>query len=391
MRLLFRSCSVLFTSFILLACGGGESDSGSATPPVVSYIANASAAPGGSIYPISRSVSPGQTITFTITSDVGYKIQSVSGCNGNLSGNSYTTGAINANCSVIAAFTLNSYEIKASASTGGSITPAQQVVDHGQTINFTLSAAESYEIGEVTGCNGILDGSNYITGAITSACQVNAEFTTREIAAQLPGYDQPIEISIIGQPNVAFLPESKGLIPISGDPNSPSSNPPEGLTLPYALFDFVAKLEQPGGSMVMEFSYPEPLPEQTGYWKYGRASAQSNDSSWFMLPTSMYSISDDRKTLRLTLQDGEIGDDDWTVNGIIRDPGGPGALAQYTVNVVTSAGGISDPQQINVTHGESVAVNLRPDSGYSIEKVSGCGGTLSFTCQPVNRPAFQLF
>lgn len=67
------------------------------------YTVTASSSAGGSVSPTgAQSVAEGQTISFTLTADVGYKIGNIStDCTaGTLSGNSYTTGAITANCSI---------------------------------------------------------------------------------------------------------------------------------------------------------------------------------------------------------------------------------------------------------------------------------------------------
>ena len=61
---------------------------------------------GGTISPASRDVTYNQTTTFTVTpySSSGYVIDSVSGCDGSLSGNTYTTGKITDSCTVTAKF-----------------------------------------------------------------------------------------------------------------------------------------------------------------------------------------------------------------------------------------------------------------------------------------------
>lgn len=56
------------------------------------------------ISPASRTVNHGQTTTFTITPNTGYRA-SATGCGGTLSGNTYTTGTITADCTVTATFT----------------------------------------------------------------------------------------------------------------------------------------------------------------------------------------------------------------------------------------------------------------------------------------------
>lgn len=58
----------------------------------------------GALDPTSKSVSYGGTATFTVSPNTGYRIDSVSGCGGTLSGTTYTTGAITADCTVSATF-----------------------------------------------------------------------------------------------------------------------------------------------------------------------------------------------------------------------------------------------------------------------------------------------
>ena len=60
---------------------------------------------GGSISPeSSQLVDDGTTTSFTLTPDAGYSIYAVTGCNGTLNNNIYTTGPITADCTVLAFF-----------------------------------------------------------------------------------------------------------------------------------------------------------------------------------------------------------------------------------------------------------------------------------------------
>ncbi len=166
--------------FLLSGCGGGDSDNssgGNGGGGSQNYTVTATAGSGGSITPATRTVQQGQTTTFTVTPDTGYSISTVSGCNGSLSGNIYTTGAITSACSVVASFSLNSYTIAAAAGEGGSITSSSQSVQHGQTATFTITPNAGYSITDVTGCNGSLSGNIYTTGAITNACTVTVSFS----------------------------------------------------------------------------------------------------------------------------------------------------------------------------------------------------------------------
>jgi hypothetical protein len=68
------------------------------------YTVTANAGSGGSISPSSASVREGNTASFTVTPNTNYTIDSVTGCNGTLSGSKYTTGAVTGPCAVTASF-----------------------------------------------------------------------------------------------------------------------------------------------------------------------------------------------------------------------------------------------------------------------------------------------
>ena len=85
----------------LTSCGGGGGDSA-----VTSFTVSTSAGAGGSISPASATVNQGSTTSFSVTPDSNYIISSVTGCSGSLSGSTYTTAAITANCTVTASFIL---------------------------------------------------------------------------------------------------------------------------------------------------------------------------------------------------------------------------------------------------------------------------------------------
>lgn len=148
------------------------------------FTVTASASAGGSISPgEAQTVFSGETLTFNVVPDAGYRIDSVSGCGGSLSGTTYTTGAISAHCTVSAEFAEEVIEevrftVSATAAAGGSITPSAQSVLEGETATFTVAADTGYRIDAVTGCAGSLSGSVYTTSAISGACAVNATFAS---------------------------------------------------------------------------------------------------------------------------------------------------------------------------------------------------------------------
>ncbi|EGT3628450.1 DUF1566 domain-containing protein [Morganella morganii] len=60
---------------------------------------------GGSINPESMNVGFNTNASFTISTDIGYQIESVTGCNGTLNNNEYTTGTVTSGCQINATFT----------------------------------------------------------------------------------------------------------------------------------------------------------------------------------------------------------------------------------------------------------------------------------------------
>jgi Leucine Rich repeats (2 copies)/Divergent InlB B-repeat domain len=59
---------------------------------------------GGVVSPASRTVAQGQSTTFALIPDVGYRSSSASGCGATLTGNIATTGALTVNCTINVAF-----------------------------------------------------------------------------------------------------------------------------------------------------------------------------------------------------------------------------------------------------------------------------------------------
>ncbi|MBQ4890755.1 hypothetical protein J8L86_12915 [Shewanella sp. MMG014] len=109
-----RIQNLTFLSSILLlsACGGGSSGGGEtnnneiAPQEKTTYLVSTLVNEGGRIEPISFTVESGSSATFTVMADENYMITSVSGCDGNLTGNTYLTNAVTGTCEVSAMFSL---------------------------------------------------------------------------------------------------------------------------------------------------------------------------------------------------------------------------------------------------------------------------------------------
>ena len=103
---------LLFLAALAGCSGGGggggvtpNPNDGTPTGGGTTWTVSASAGAGGSISPASATVADGATASFTATPNAGYAIDTVTGCNGSLSGNTYTTGPVTADCTIDARFT----------------------------------------------------------------------------------------------------------------------------------------------------------------------------------------------------------------------------------------------------------------------------------------------
>ncbi len=102
---------------------------------------------------------------------------------------------------------------------------------------------------------------------------------------------------------------------------TPSMPLPPGVSFPHGLFGFSAKGCEPGAAVEFTVTYPAILPAGTQYWKYG-PTPDDDTPHWYVLPAT---ITGNQAVFSIT--EGGLGDDDLIANGLILDPGGPGAVA----------------------------------------------------------------
>ena len=168
----------------------------------------------------SQLVTYGDSTSFTFTPNTGYVISNVTGCDGSLSGNTYTTGVITENCAVTANFELQILTVSATAGSLAVISPSsQRMVSYGSATSFTFAPITGYVIDTVTGCNGTLSGNTYTTGDITADCSVTASLIlqTLTVNATAGGFatispDSPQSISYGSTASFTFVPNTGYII-----------------------------------------------------------------------------------------------------------------------------------------------------------------------------------
>jgi len=161
----------------------------SATFEVLSYTITTTAGNGGTITE-TGTVNCGSSKEITITANSGYRIASVI-VDGNvnvtsqLSDGIYTFSNVTADHTIAATFELITYTITATASAGGTVTPASAVVNEGASHTVYIIANDGYRIERV-----MLDAETNITANVVNGVynfeNVTADHTIEATFAEIP-------------------------------------------------------------------------------------------------------------------------------------------------------------------------------------------------------------
>ena len=184
---------------------------------------------------------------------------------------------------------------------------------------------------------GTLNNGDTVTVQQTSSASFST-FTSATLT--IGGVSSAFEVTTLAAPVVTTAPSATGtgeitasfsgggagcgytvsqFISLTGHTASPPVAAPAGFVFPHGLFDFTTSNCTPGSTIAMVITYPQALPLNTVYWKYGPTPTDAS-YHWYQLPAT---IAGNTATFNIT--DGGLGDDDLTANGIIVDQGGPGA------------------------------------------------------------------
>ena len=113
----------------------------------IKFIVNSLAGENGAISPASTTIEQGTVAEFTLTPDSGFEIDEVVGCNGQLSGNIYTTNEIIENCTVTASFKV--------IITNNMAASALEVITPAPRIGYPLQLSVTIDAEEVTNDVGV--------------------------------------------------------------------------------------------------------------------------------------------------------------------------------------------------------------------------------------------
>ena len=333
------------------------------------------ASSGGSVSPNStQTVDYGSTRQYTLTPSTGFHIGSVSGCDGFLSKNIFTTGEITANCTVTVNFDIDTFTIDISKTGSGTINPSvTQTVNYNGITQYTLTPSSGYHIGSVSGCSGTLSKNIFTTGQITANCIVNVNFvintytvnvnktgsgTTSPSVAQTVSYNGTTKFTLT--PGTGYHIGSvsgcdgtlAGNIFTTGAITS-NCTVTANFTIDTFNLNYTATS---GGSL-------SGNPSQT-------INYNGSGTTVTAIPnTGLHFVNWSDGLTTASRTDSNVKNN-ITVNANF-------AINTYNVSISTSTGGSVTPSSTQIVdYGFTTKFALTPDPGFLIGSVSGCGGIL---------------
>ena len=364
--------------------GGGSTASCSATR---AFTVTPSASTQGSINPNTAvTVAYNATRAFTVTPNTGYTA-SVSGCSGSLSGTTYTTGPITANCTVAANFVAQTYTVTATAGTGGTISPGSALVSYNQTTAFTVTPNTGYTA-SVSGCNGALTGTTYTTGPITANCAVTATFSPNNLtvtaSAGANGAISPASRQVTSGATTTFTvtPNTGYTASVSG-----CSGALSGTT--YTTGPITANCTVSATFALKTYTVATSAGANGSLTPTSRTVNHGATTTFTVTPNSGY-------TAAVTGCSGSLSGTTYTTGPITANCTVTATFSpkttDFTVTTNAGANGAISPVSRQVAPGATTTFTVTPNTGYTAT-VAGCSGTLSgatYTTGPVNAPCLVV-
>jgi len=426
--------TILFLSLTLLGCGGGggsvnnttssnvaiasvskcssehygtmhdgsshddDSDFGSHCGDSSTFTVSTSAGPNGSISPSSANVNKGDTASFTVTPNTGYLIDSVNGCGGSLAGNTYTTGFISADCTVAATFIRDSsgggpvtFTVSTLAGAHGAISPVGAVINEGDTASFTITPDTGYLIDSVGGCGGSLSGNTYTTGPISADCTVATTFISNNTgggpatiivstSAGAHGTISPVGVIVTqgDTANFTIMPDTGYLIDsVGGCGGSLAGNTYTTGIISADCTVAATFIRDSSGGGPVTFTVSTSAGAHGAISPVGVIVYQGDTASLTITPDTGYLIDSvggcGGSLSGNTYTTAPISADCTVAATFISD----NSSASFSVSTIAGTHGIITPDGSIVNQGDTINFTITPDTGYLIDSVSGCGGSLS--------------
>ncbi|MEG0974145.1 MAG: IPTL-CTERM sorting domain-containing protein [Comamonas sp.] len=164
--------------------------------------------------------------------------------------------------------------------------------------------------------------SIYTTGLIAGNCEVRFDFAALPVQASLGavGKAGAVEATVQGGGSGLWAFDAASAVSVK-----PAMSPPQGVSFPFGVVSLQLVGGEAGMPATVEMTYPEALPANAKYYKFGKTAEHAQDH-WYEYPN----VRIEGNKVLLTLTDGQTGDDDLSANGVIRDPGGVAVVSGDT-------------------------------------------------------------
>jgi parallel beta-helix repeat protein len=375
--------SLLVITPLIAACGGGGSGTPAAAP--TTFTVSSTAGDNGTItIATSSSIASGSKGFLTVTPNTNFVIGSVSGCSGTLDGNTYTTGAVTADCTVTATFisaSATTFTVSATAGDNGTISPPSSVIASGSTGALTVTPNSSFVIGSVSGCAGSLDGNTYTTGAVTANCSVIATFisasaTTFTVSATAG------DNGTISPPSSVIVSGSTGVLTVT--PNSDFAiGSVSGCAGSLNGNTYTTGAVTANCSVIATF-----VAAPTTFTVSATAGANGTIS-----PTSSDIASGSTGVLTVTPNSdfvidsvsgcgaGNLDGNTYTTGAVTADCAVTASFVAaapttFTVSATAGDNGAITPTSSDIASGSTGVLTVTPDSNFAIDSVTGCDGSI---------------
>lgn len=208
----------------------------------------------------------------------------------------------------------------ANSASGGKVACGSAVP--GQASACTVTAQPGYAVtgalpaGDCPAGTWNDDRTVYTTGIISGRCTVNFTFVPLPAEASLAavGKSGVLQATVSGGGSGLWAFDAGAALSVAA-----ATGAPDNVSFPFGVTSFTVRGGEAGRQAVVELTYPEALPANARYYKFGKTRSHAQPH-WYEYPNATIN----GNKVVLTLTDGEDGDNDLQANGSIVDPGGVG-------------------------------------------------------------------
>jgi hypothetical protein len=200
---------------------------------------------------------------------------------------------------------------------------ARFIDNHGNASEWSASSGFTTEINyDDANGDGIPDHQEVAADSDMDGDGILDADQTNIKCVKVSGKNNQIGLGFKNASNVAAIETIEAEDP--SDPKLPAMAGTKPKNFPYGVLHYRLRVKEPGDHVTVTVYFSNSAPKNGKYYKYDSIEGLWQDYS------SYASFSANRKSVDLYLEDGGIGDEDGTANGIIIDPSGVGVTSTST-------------------------------------------------------------